>query len=316
MKTIFLFLFFLLIPKMGISQEITEKDDAVYLDSLYNMGSEKNYKYIRVVKDYKNPNKESYEVKDFYKSGKIAMTGATTTGIGMTKTGMFVYFYENGNRKSIANYVKNKMYGNYYELYEEGTKKLDGEYIEGREKNTTELKINQFWNSKNIQTVIDGNGDYEENNDFLLASGKIKNGFKEGIWEGSFKKPKYSFEEEYKEGKFISGLGTDTDGETHSYTELEKKPEPKNGIMDFYKFIGKNYKTPNVQGLKGKVYLTFVVDKEGKIVEPRVLRDVGYGTGIEAIRVVTSYNGFTPGEQRGRKVRCTYSLPISIQSAY
>ena len=84
--------------------------------------------------------------------------------------------------------------------------------------------------------------------------------------------------------------------------------------MDFYNYIAKNYRTPDVQGLKGKVYITFVVDKEGEIVEPRVLRDLGYGTGKEAIRVVTAYEGFIPGEQRGRKVRCTYSLPIAIQA--
>lgn len=316
MKTILLSLLFLLVPKLIISQVITDNDDAVYLDSLYNVGNEKNYKYIRVVKDYKTPNKESYEVKDFYKSGKIAMTGATTTGIGMTKTGMFVYFYENGNRKSITNYVKNKMYGNYYELYEEGTKKLDGEYIEGKEKNTTELKINQFWNSKNVQTVIDGNGDYEENNDFLLASGKIKNGFKKGVWEGRNKKIGYTFIESYENQKLVSGVSIDSDKVEHKYNAIETRPTPKNGMNDFYNFIGKNYKTPNYQGLKGKVYLTFVVEKDGKIVEPKVLRDLGYGTGLEAIRVVMLYNGFVPGEQRGIKTRCTFSLPISIQSAY
>lgn len=97
---------------------------------------------------------------------------------------------------------------------------------------------------------------------------------------------------------------------------METKPVPKKGMDDFYKFIGKNYRTPNKQGLKGKVYITFVIEKNGKIVEPRVLRDLGYGTGDEAIRVVMAYDGFIPGEQRGQKVRCTFSLPISIQSGY
>ncbi len=316
MKTILLCLLFLLIPNLCISQVITEKDDAVYLDSLYNMGNEKNYKYIRVTKDYKTPNKESYEVKDFYKSGKIAMSGASSTGIGMNKTGMFVYFYENGNRKSIANYKKNRLYGDYFELYENGNKKLEAEYIEGKEKFVDELKIKQYWNSNNVQTVIDGNGDYEEIRKSFFASGKIKDGFKDGLWKGYDNKIGYTFSENYENQKLVSGISIDEEKVTHNYTNVEVKPEPKGGMMNFYKFIGKNYKTPNVQGLKGKVYLTFVVDKDGKIVEPRVLRDIGYGTGYEAIRVVTAYDGFAPGEQRGIKVRCTYSLPISIQSAY
>ncbi|TRX22495.1 hypothetical protein FNW25_14400 [Flavobacterium franklandianum] len=90
------------------------------------------------------------------------------------KTGQFVSFYENGNRKSIANYKKDRIYGDYYELYENGNKKLDGDYIESKVKLETSLKINQFWNSKNIQEVIDGNGNYEEIKDGYFASGDKK----------------------------------------------------------------------------------------------------------------------------------------------
>jgi hypothetical protein len=95
---------------------------------------------------------------------------------------------------------------------------------------------------------------------------------------------------------------------------METKPVPKKGMDDFYKFIWKNYNIPKIQGLKGKIYITFVVEKDGKIVEPRVLRDLGFGTGAEAVRVVTAYNGFIPGEQRGQKVRCTFSIPITINT--
>ncbi|MBP6182358.1 energy transducer TonB [Flavobacterium sp.] len=316
MKSILLALLFLFIPKLCISQVITANDDAVYLDSVFNMGSEKNFKYIRVVKDYKTPNKESYEVTDFYKSGKIAMSGTTSKKDKIIKTGTFVYYYENGNKKSIVNYKLDKKHGKYFEFYENGNKKEEGENILDDKKNKTDCRIDQFWNSNGVQKVTDGNGDYEESNDYLFATGKVKNGFKEGPWEGSHKKMEYTFSENYENQKLVSGFSTDKSKVTHNYTVLEKKPEPKFGMADFYKFIGKNYKTPNIQGLKGKVYLTFVVEKDGKIVEPKVLRDIGYGTGFEAIRVIMACEDFIPGEQRGIKVRCTYSLPISIQSAY
>lgn len=315
MKSILFSILFLLIPKLCISQVITTNDDAVYLDSLFNMGTEKNYKYIRVVKDYKNPNQETYVVKDFYKSGKIAMLGTTLKRDKIIKTGTFVYYHENGNKKSITNYKLDKKYGEYFEFYENGNKKEVGENILDDKKNKSDYKIKQFWDINGVQKVTDGNGFFEDQKENEFEKGEIKNGFKHGIWEGSFKKSKFSYKEVYEEGKFISGVSTNSDGETNTYSEIEKKPEPKYGMDDFYKFIGKNYRTPNQQGLKGKVYITFVVDKDGKIVEPKILRDLGYGTGQEAIRVVTSYDGFTPGEQRGRKVRCTYSLPISIYSA-
>ena len=100
----------------------------------------------------------------------------------------------------------------------------------------------------------------------------------------------------------------------YNTAQIEVKPEFPGGYEEFYKFIGKNYKTPNVGGLKGKVYVTFVIEKDGSIDEIRVLRDIGYGTGKEAIRVLKLCPNWIPGEQDGKKVRCTFSLPISIQS--
>ena len=76
----------------------------------------------------------------------------------------------------------------------------------------------------------------------------------------------------------------------------------------------RNFNTPKVEGQEGKVYITFVVDVDGTLTDFKILRDVGFGTGEEAIRVVKNYNGWIPGEQRGRKVRCHYSLPINVKS--
>lgn len=96
---------------------------------------------------------------------------------------------------------------------------------------------------------------------------------------------------------------------------IEVKPDFPGGIEKFYKFVGNNYKTPEEEGLKGKVYVTFVVEKDGSLTDIKVLRDIGYGTGAEAIRVLKKCPKWTPGEQNGKKVRVLYSLPITIQSA-
>lgn len=103
---------------------------------------------------------------------------------------------------------------------------------------------------------------------------------------------------------------------SYKYTQTEVKPTPKGGMESFYRYIGKNYKLPLMpQGTKGKIYVSFVVDKEGKVKEPRIIKDIGYGTGEEALRILTNYDGFNPGEQRGQKMKCLYSLLITIQSA-
>jgi hypothetical protein len=316
MKPILLAILLLFIPKLCVSQ-ISNNDKAVYIDSLSNMGTEKNHKYIRVVKDYNNPNQGSYEVKDFYKSGKIAMTGTTTKRDKIIKTGMFVYYYENGNKKSIVNYVFDKKYGECFEFYENGNKKEAGEYNGNYDDTAKYYRLNQYWDENNNQLIIDGNGNYScKNNTGYIETGTYKDGYKDGIYEGKNLKYNTSFIEKYKDGKFISGTRTFADNTKKEYSEMETKPVPKRGMEDFFKFIGRNFRTPDVQGLKGKVYITFVVDKDGKIVEPKILRDLGYGTGAEAARVVTAYDGFIPGEQRGQKVRCTFSIPIEIQSSY
>lgn len=69
----------------------------------------------------------------------------------------------------------------------------------------------------------------------------------------------------------------------------------------------------NPKNISGKVIIKFIIDKEGKIVEPKIIKSLGYGVDEEAIRVLTTYPDWIPGVQRGRKVRCTFSLPIKIE---
>ncbi|MCC9072856.1 energy transducer TonB [Flavobacterium sp. F-65] len=115
------------------------------------------------------------------------------------------------------------------------------------------------------------------------------------------------------------GTGTaavvEEDNQVYNTAGIEVKPEFPGGIEKFYKFVGNNYRTPEEEGLKGKVYVTFVVEKDGSLTDIKVLRDIGYGTGTEAIRVLKKCPKWNPGEQNGKKVRVLYSLPITIQSA-
>ena len=105
------------------------------------------------------------------------------------------------------------------------------------------------------------------------------------------------------------------DNTVYNTAGIEVKPDFPGGMEKFYSFVGKNYQTPEEEGLKGKVYVTFVVEKDGSLTDIKVLRDIGFGTGKEAIRVLNKCPRWTPGEQNGKKVRVLYSLPITIQSA-
>ncbi len=103
--------------------------------------------------------------------------------------------------------------------------------------------------------------------------------------------------------------------EIYTTAGIEVRPDFPGGIEEFYKYIAANYRTPNTRGLAGKVYVTFVIEKDGSITDIKVLRDIGYGTGREAIRVLSKCPNWIPGEQNGKKVRVQYSLPISIAAS-
>jgi protein TonB len=105
-----------------------------------------------------------------------------------------------------------------------------------------------------------------------------------------------------------------TNNETVALGMVEKKPEFPGGIQEFYAYIGRSFKTPNVKDLSGRVVVSFVIDKDGSVVDIKVIRDLGYGTGAEAVRVIENSPKWIPGEQLGEKVRVQYMLPIAIRS--
>jgi hypothetical protein len=303
----------------GFSQ-IGPNDDAVFLDSLDNIGTEENYKFIRVVKDY-TEEKDLYDVAFYSRSGKIDRRATTTNKYFMAFEGPCLYYYENGNRKKIETYSDKKINGKQYEWYENGSMKSESEVLFDKKTNNSTTKIIHYWNTNNEQKVIDGEGEYEEIIEIPLNSkeknsiksiGKIKNYVKDGEWNTSYSYNKQSTKETYRNGIFISGVTIDENGKEQAYSILEEKPQPRNGMFDFYNFIGKNFRTPDVVGLKGVIYLTFVIERDGTITDIKVIRDIGFGTGVEAIRVLSKYGHWLPGKQRGVPVRVMCSLPITI----
>ena len=100
------------------------------------------------------------------------------------------------------------------------------------------------------------------------------------------------------------------DNTVYNTAGIEVKPDFPGGIQKFYDFVGKNFNAP--EEAAGRIIVTFTVEKDGSLTDIKV-RDIGYGTGKEAIRVLNNSPRWSPGEQNGKKVRCTFSLPINIQ---
>lgn len=103
--------------------------------------------------------------------------------------------------------------------------------------------------------------------------------------------------------------------ETQIFTVVENEPEFPGGMEALYKYLAQNIKYPQLareNNITGKVYVTFVVEKDGSIANPKVLRDIGGGCGAEAIRVVKAMPKWNPGKQRGKAVRVQFNLPVNF----
>jgi TonB family protein len=96
---------------------------------------------------------------------------------------------------------------------------------------------------------------------------------------------------------------------------VEQNPEYPGGDEARLNFFRENMVYPTEakeKGIQGRVYVSFVVDKDGSITDVTVLRGIGGGCDEEAVRVVKMMPKWKPGEQRGERIRVSYSLPIKF----
>jgi protein TonB len=117
-----------------------------------------------------------------------------------------------------------------------------------------------------------------------------------------------------KDGSGVAAVTEDTG--IHEVGSIDIEPEPVGGMAAWNKFLQKNMRYPTQAadaGKSGKVYLSFVVEKDGSITDVKVVRSPGFGMDDEATRVLKLAPLWKPGVQHGQKVRVRYMLPFNFQ---
>ena len=99
--------------------------------------------------------------------------------------------------------------------------------------------------------------------------------------------------------------------EPDTFVVVEQMPQLIGGLGALQKKI-KYPEMARKAGVEGRVVLQFVVDENGRVSSPVVLRSVGAGCDEEALRVLRQTR-FTPGKQRGKAVKVKMSLPITFK---
>jgi len=100
------------------------------------------------------------------------------------------------------------------------------------------------------------------------------------------------------------------------FQAVKDTPEFIGGKKKMYEFINSNVRHPREaaeNGVSGLVYVRFVVEKNGKITNPKLLKGIGSGCDEEAIRVIAMMPKWKPGAHNGKVVRCYHTLPIAFQ---
>lgn len=99
------------------------------------------------------------------------------------------------------------------------------------------------------------------------------------------------------------------------YEFVDTEPEFPGGEQNMYQYIINNIKYPETakeNNIQGRVYVKFVVTKDGNITDVEIARSVESSIDAEAIRVIKSMPKWKPGTQRGKPVNVRFTLPIKF----
>lgn len=97
---------------------------------------------------------------------------------------------------------------------------------------------------------------------------------------------------------------------------VEVDPEFPGGLEALYKYLAENIKYPVMaknNKVEGRVYITFVIEKDGNVSDAKVLRSVNEELDAEALRVINAMPKWKPGMQQGVPVRVQYNIPITFK---
>lgn len=100
------------------------------------------------------------------------------------------------------------------------------------------------------------------------------------------------------------------------YEVVEEMPEFPGGIDKLLQFINDNMKYPTkaqTEGMQGKVIVQFIIDEDGYIIEPNIVRSVESSLDNEALRLIKMLPQWRPGTLKGKAVKVKYTVPVAFK---
>lgn len=267
-----------------------------------------------------------FNVVYYYKDGKRQLVGKTSKADHMTLEGICTTYFKNGVRKSTCTYVKGVKKGSEYDSFPNGKPYLQLLYPENGDMYddvTGNYLIAMNYDSLGNKLVENGNGYFKFFDDSfktVVEEGGVKNGKRDGVCKGSFKKNKAHFTENYASGLLVDGTAVYEDGSTSVYKGARSvPPQFKGGLKAFYKYLSRHIEYPDdarAITIQGTVILSFIVERDGKTSNVKIVKGVYPSIDNEALRVMKECPFWLPGTQYGRPVRVQYGVPINFTLGY
>jgi hypothetical protein len=193
----------------------------------------------------------------------------------------------------------------YYSTYEddkEGTTRITY-FIDGTIRNS-----DQFSNFK--KRILNGTSENWYKTGAKESTSFFIKGKQEGMLTRYYHNSQIKRTENYKNDEFIDGKCFDENGTEIAFFPYYIKPEFPGGIKEFYKYVGKNFKSPN--SAKGQIKVAFVVQIDGTLKDFKIIEGLNYDMNVEALRVLFNSPLWIPGKVDGKAARVKFSIPLTI----
>ncbi len=114
----------------------------------------------------------------------------------------------------------------------------------------------------------------------------------------------------------VAGLKPTVNYESEEiFTVVEENPSFPDGIKNMYQYIARNLRYPEPArraNVQGKVFIKFIVRKDGSVSDLQILKGIGFGCDEETVRVLGSMPKWNPGKQNGKPVSVYFTMPVSF----
>ena len=151
--------------------------------------------------------------------------------------------------------------------------------------------------------------------DYVYAQPQQQTPVKKGVKAGTIKMGNQTIKVVKSDEQSKADAATPQTDKSRTFDVVEQMPEYPGGSAELLKFLSKNVKYPveaEKAGIQGRVILTFVVEKDGTISEPTVVKSVDPVLDAEAVRVISAMPNWVPGRQNGEVVRVKYAVPVTF----